>query len=277
MQRLAVFFSLALVAAVVAAQPESAARSYRIGTRDVVQVRVEELPEVAGEHVVAEDGTLVLPVVGTVEAQGLSEEQLARRLQARLEDRGMRTATVTVLVTTYRSRPVSILGAVADPGNHYLSGRATLMDMLMEAGGLAADHGDSIYVRRRADNGLSDQIEIPVRGLIEVGDPALNVPIFAGDHINVPQARQITVHFLGQVQTPGSLTFPASRGVTLLTAIAQAGGLLETASKKIRIQRRSRVGALQELVIDYRDVLNRRVSDPVLEDGDLIVVKESFF
>lgn len=152
------------------------------------------------------------------------------------------------------------------------------MEVLLNAGGLTENAGSAIYVRRRADNGLSDQIEIPVRGLIETGDPALNIPIFAGDHINVLPTGRVTVHFLGQVRNAGSVTFSANQRVTLLTAIARGGGLLETASKKIRIKRQNQGGDLQEIMADYRQILNGRAAPDVeFETGDLIIVKESFF
>ncbi len=265
-----------LLAVEAAAQVGSAARSYRIGPRDQIQIRVDELPDLDTEQPVAEDGTIALPIIGTVRAQGLSEDQLAARLSELLEAEGLRRPTVTVIVSDYRSRPVSILGAVADPGNHFIPGRANLIEVLLNAGGLTPEHGPAIHIRRRAENGLADQIEIPVRELIDIGDPKLNIPIFAGDQLNIPPAQDLTIHFLGQVQQAGSLTFPASRRVTLLTAIAGAGGLLETASKKIRIKRRTPSGELRELVADYRKILNGGEPDIELEDGDLVIVKESF-
>jgi polysaccharide export outer membrane protein len=271
-----VVFLLLGTAGEVGAQEGSVSRSYRIGPRDEIQIRVAELPDLNTEQVVAEDGTIVLPVIGTVAARGLTEDQLAVRLRARLEDEGLRRATVSVSVTAYRSRPVSIMGAVAEPGNHFVPGRATLLEVLLNAGGLNPDHGESIFVRRRAENGLADQLEIPVRELIEVGNPALNIPILAGDQINVPAAKEITVHLLGEVQKSGSLTFRSTERVTLLTAIAAAGGLSETASKKIRIKRRTGDDE-EELVADFRRVLDGDDPDPVLRDGDLIIVKESFF
>lgn len=114
-------FSLVTLAFVVGeglAQDDSASRSYSIGPRDKVQIRVEELPDLNTEQVVAEDGTLVLPIVGTLAVQGLTEDQLALRLRARLESEGLRKATVTATIIDFRSRPVSILGAVGTPGNH---------------------------------------------------------------------------------------------------------------------------------------------------------------
>ncbi len=276
MKWLAYLMIVATFAGEAAAQ-ERVSSSYRIGPRDVVQVRIEELDELDSEQTVAEDGSITLSVIGTVQAQGLTEDQLALRLRSRLEDEGLRRATVSVSVAEYRSRPVSVLGAVVNPGNHFVPGRASLMQVLMGAGGLAEKHGQVITVRRRSVNGLSDQIEIPAAGLLEEGDPIRNIPIFAGDHINIPLAREITVHFLGQVRNSGSLTFAANQRATLLAAIARAGGLEDTASKKIRIKRQTPAGETLELTADYRAVLNGREPDLELHDGDFIIVKESFF
>lgn len=250
---------------------------YRIGPRDQVQIRVQELPELDGEQQVADDGTVTLGTIGVVDAQGLTEDELARRIRDRLLAEGLRKATVTVTLGEYRSRPVAVIGAVGSPGNHVVPGRPSLLEVLLTAGGLENDHGPVIQVRRRADNGLTDQVEIAVRDLIELGDPDVNIPIFAGDLINVPPAEKITIHFLGEVKNVGSLTFESHRRVTLLTAIARAGGLTEAASRKIRIQRRGADGEREEIVADFRRVLDGDEPDPELRDGDLVVVKESFF
>lgn len=261
------------------AQEEDAgtARSYPIGPRDRLQIRVDELPDLNSEQVVAEDGTVTLPIIGTVEASGLSENSFAMRLRKKLEDEGLRRPTVAVKVVEYRSRPVSLLGAIIDPGNHFVPGRTTLMEVILNAGGLRPDHGEYVLVRRRASNGLSGQVRIPIDELLDIGNPDFNIPILAGDHINVPAAREITIHFLGEVASAGSQTFKSNQRVTLLTALARAGGLLETASKKIRIIRQSADGERQENIVDYRSVLSGSTADPKLQDGDLIVVKESFF
>lgn len=258
------------------AQEPSATRSYRIGPRDQVQVRVDEIPDLDVEQAVGDDGTINLDVVGTIDARGLTESELALRIRSRLVEEGVRRATVHVSVSAYRSRPVSIMGAIRTPGNHFVPGSANLMETLLNAGGLAAEHGSTIFVRRRADNGLSDQVEIPIAQLIEAGNPDVNIPIFAGDLINIALARSITVHFLGQVAQAGSSTIRGER-VTLLTAIASAGGLTETAGKKILIKRQAEDGKLNEIVADYRRILNGSSPDIELQDGDLIIVKESFF
>lgn len=267
---------LVCFASALPAQVDGAARSYRIGPRDQVQIRVEELSDLDSDVTVADDGTIELPIIGPLAASGMTEDELALRLRGRLQSEGLRRATVSVKVTAYRSRPVSVLGAVEDPGNHFVPGRASLMEILLNAGGLSTDNGGEIYIRRQAENGLTDQVRISARALIEEGDPDVNIPIFAGDTINVPMAREVTIHFLGEVANAGSLTFRSNQRVTLLTALARAGGLLETAAKKIRIIRQ-REASRSETTVDYRQILSGETPDPLLEDGDLIVVKESFF
>ena len=147
----------------------------------------------------------------------------------------------------------------------------------MDAGGVTSAHGSDILIRRRAENGLSDELRISVADLIEAGAPELNIPIFAGDLINVPAARDLTVHLIGEVSSAGSLTFKPGQQVTLLTAIARAGGLSENASRKVRILRNTPSGTREEIVVDFRRILNNHDPDVELADGDLVVVKESFF
>ncbi|MEM7354523.1 MAG: polysaccharide biosynthesis/export family protein [Acidobacteriota bacterium] len=274
---LATFTAITAGAARLAAQEDLVAQSYRIGARDNLQIHVEETEELNQEVTVAEDGTISLPLVGTVLARGLTESQLADRLESQLKSRGMRSATVTISVANFRSRPVSILGAVGSPGNHFIPGRATLLEVLMDAGGIRDSHGSEIVVRRRASNGLSAEVRIGVAELIETGDPRLNIPIFAGDLINVPAARELRVHLIGEVGTPGTQAFQGGERATLLTAIARAGGLTDKASRKIRVQRQTTSEEREEILVDFRLVLNNKEPDILLENGDLIIVKESFF
>lgn len=249
---------------------------YRIGPQDKIEVRVDEIPDMQGQELdITENGTVEIPHVGAIRAQGRTERQLADDIRQRLEEAGMRRATVSIRVTRF-SRPVALLGAVVAPGNRSISGRATLLDVLLEAGGPTDDHGPVALVRRRASNGLSDQVEISLHELLEIGDPVVNIPVFSGDVIRVPKAPSVEVSFLGEVRTTGSQTFRGNRPVTLLAAIARAGGLSDAASNKIRILR-GQGSEKQEIVVHYRRILNGVDPDVELRDGDIIVVRESFF
>ncbi|HSL84441.1 MAG TPA: polysaccharide biosynthesis/export family protein, partial [Thermoanaerobaculia bacterium] len=211
---------------------------YRIGPRDVVRIEVFEEPDLNREVAVTKDGTLRLPLVGSVQAEGLTEEELAVSLQALLEENFLRRASVSVEVVQFLSRPISVLGAVRKPGSLDYLGRVSLLEVLTAAGGLADTHGPTIQILRRASNGLTDQVTIPVAGLLERADADLNLPIFANDLITVPAAEEVTVYLLGEVGGAGAITFRRGERITRLSALARAGGLTERASNKIRIQRR---------------------------------------
>ncbi|MDA8016058.1 MAG: polysaccharide export protein [Thermoanaerobaculia bacterium] len=254
-----------------------AAQGQVIGPKDQLQIRVEEIPSLPSDYEVGADGTITLGVAGRIDVQGLTEEELANRIQARLLEQGLRRASVDIRVIAYRSRPVTVLGAVERPGNQTIPGRSTLLDVLLAAGGLADSHGMNVRVRRRADNGLTDQVEVAVVALFEQGDQDVNLPIYPGDVIHVPEARTIQVLLMGEVAQVGELTFSGSERATVLTAVAKAGGLTETAADKITIQRLTESGERREIVVDFQRILNGRAPDLPLEDGDLLVVKESFF
>lgn len=268
--------ALALAQSPTAGQGE-ASPVYRIGPRDVVKIEVFEEEELNREVPVNEDGSIRLPLVGSVQAEGLTEEELAGRLKALLEENFLRRASVSVEVVQFLSRPISVLGAVRNPGAVGSGGRLTLIEALTRSGGLSDSHGGSIQILRRASNGLTDQITIPVEALLVRADTDVNIPIFANDLITVPAAEEVTIYLLGEVASPGAITFRRSERITLLAALARGGGLSERASNRIRIQRREQGGPSQDLVVNYRRIVAGEDPDPELRHGDVIIIKESFF
>jgi polysaccharide export outer membrane protein len=250
---------------------------YRIGPKDLVGIEVFEIPELTVELRVSEDGTVDLPLIGDVDVQGLTENELAVKLKTLLELRYVQRASVRVEVKEFRSRPISVIGAVKQPGPLAFTGRWTLLQALTAAGGLAERHGNTIYVLRSAPNGLSDQIAIEVEDLMLHADPGVNIPIFANDMINVPAPVPITVFCLGEVMRPGALHFLSTERVTVLAAIARAGGLSERASSKILIKRRDSSGRETQIETNYKRIVAQKEPDLELDPNDVIVVKASFF
>jgi polysaccharide export outer membrane protein len=275
----AAIVALTLVLAAPAAAQEAGAGAYRIGPNDLLDIRVFEVPELNVERRVTQAGTVSLPLIGEVEVAGMTPPSAAARLKELLESRYVQRASVDIQVREFRSRPITVIGAVRQPGPLPFPGRMTLLEAVAAAGGLADKPGDTIHVLRRSDNGLSDQIGIPVADLLVRGDPKANIPIFANDLINVPAQVDVTVYCVGEVGAPGALVFTGAERVTLLAALARAGGLTERASKKLLIKRLAQPGggAGEELTVDYGRIVAGRDPDPALAAGDVIVVKESFF
>lgn len=260
----------------VAAQPVKAP-GYRIGPRDLVDVRVFEMPELNGQLRVSEDGTISLPPVGDIAVGGQTEAEAAAGLKTLLESKYAQRATVDVRVQEFRSRPISVIGAVKQPGALAFSGRWSLLEALTAAGGVAEGHGKNLYVLRRADNGLSDQVAIDLDDLLERADPRANIPLVANDLINVPSAVEVTIYCLGEIAHPGAVSFKSTERITLIAAIARAGGLTDRAAKKIRIKRADAAAGAPEQEADYKRILAGKDADVELRHGDVVVVKESFF
>jgi len=270
---------LAGLAGISAAAQSAAAPGYRVGPRDLLQIRVFEMPDLTAQpqHRVSEDGTISLPPLDDVQVAGLTEGEVAQKIKGLLEAKYAQRATVEVTVQEFRSRPISIIGAVKNPGSLPFSGRWTLLEAITASGGIDDNHGSVLYVLRRADNGLSDQVAISVEDLLVRADPRVNIPLLANDLINVPGAVQITLYCLGAVVRPGAVEFKSTERITLLAAIARAGGLTDRAAKTIRIKRADAAAGAPEVEADYKRILAGKDTDVELHQGDIVVVKESFF
>lgn len=254
-----------------------ASGGYRLGPRDLIAVKVFEVPELNVETRVSERGTVNLPLIGDIAAEGLTAEEFEARLEELLETRYVNRASVSIEVREFRSRPIVVMGAVKNPGNLAFPGRWTLFEAIAAAGGLSGSHGDYVFVLRRAANGLTDQVSVRVDDLMFKGDPTVNLPIYANDVINVPAPVEITIFCLGAVGAPGAQKFKSTERVTVLTVVSRAGGLSARASKKISIKKRRGESLQQEVEVDYKRILAGKEPDLVLEDGDVLVAKESLF
>ncbi len=271
---IALFFAVAISVGVTRAQ--EASQDYPIGPKDLLEIRVLELPELNVERRVSDGGSVDLPLLGALPVSGLTSTQVQARLEAMLTKKYVNRANVSVVIKEYGSRPVSILGAVRTPGSLRIAGRWSLLEAISAAGGLTEAAGRKIYVLRRAENGLSDSLGIRTEDLFRGSSPIWNIPIFPSDVVNIPARSNVIIYCLGEVKQPGALSFDSDDRLSLLSVIAKAGGLTDRASSTIRIKQRSAEGKDVEVVVDFKRVLSGKDPDPILKPDDIVVVKESF-
>ena len=251
---------------------------YRLGPRDLIEVKVIEVPEVNSERRVAEDGSISLPLLGDIPVAGLTAEELRDNIETLLTARYVNRANVSVIVKEYAGKPITVLGAVGNPGSLRISGRYLLFQAIAAAGGLSPNAGKDIYVIRTGSNGLSDTLVVSSDVLLGNASAMWNVPIVPSDVINIPPRSTVKIFCLGEVNSPGEIVFNSDDRITLLTLIAKAGGLSERASKGgIRIKRRGPDGKDVEFKVNYGKVMSGDIPDPILQADDIVVVKESFF
>ena len=242
-----------------------AAPDYRIGPDDILAISVWDQKDLDQVVAVRPDGKISLPLVGEMEVGGLTVAEVASRLTS-LYSRTVRGAQVTVGVREIRSRPVFIAGAVVRPGSLQLTQDLTVMQALAAVGGpLATADLESAFVMR-------GETRMPVNLLtvLQRGDPKQNIKLQPGDTVVVPNADAVYVQ--GEVKTPGPVKF--TRGLTVMTAIAAAGGFTPLASPRRVTVARTDGGKKETFRVNVNDLDEK---DVTLRPNDVITVPQRLF
>ncbi len=258
---------------------EEFSTEYRIGPQDLLEITVLRMQEFNKLVVrVSEDGRIRVPLLGEIEVDSLTKSELEKKLAELIGEKYLHDPQVSVFIKEYRSKRVSVVGAVEKPGPYELLGRQTLLEIISEAGGLNREAGNEVIVIRNPSGSDSISLHISIDDLFFNGDAKLNIPLEPGDIINVPVDKTVTIYVLGQVKNPGALEVKKSNIPTLLQAIAKAGGFTERASKKgILIRRKDSSGKEQEIIVNAKKILNFKIKDVQLIENDTIYVSESIF
>jgi polysaccharide biosynthesis/export protein len=283
---------------------DSDTEDYRIGPQDLLEISVFQAPELSPTVRVSGSGEISLPLVGAVQAAGLTPKTLEAVLEELLRRTYMKDPHVTVFVKEMQSHPVSVFGAVHKPGVFQIGGPKTLVEMLSMAEGLAEDAGDNVTIMRGAGlPGMADAsadssqdtkphdppvvssaskdradektVEVNLKNLLESGDPRYNVLIYPGDVVKV--ARAGVVYVEGEVKRPGGFMLKTNENISVLQAIAMAEGLTHTAAgSHARIMRIDEAtGAKTEIPVNLNKVLAGAVADPTLHSKDIVIVPNS--
>lgn len=107
---------------------------YKIGSEDVIQVRVWREPELSVEQAVRPDGKITLPLIGDVNANEVTPKQLSAEITEKLKE-FINNPSVMVTVEQVRSKKFTITGEVNRPGSYPLLTTTTVLDALTNSGG----------------------------------------------------------------------------------------------------------------------------------------------
>jgi polysaccharide biosynthesis/export protein len=272
---------------------------YVLGPGDIISLTVFGIPELRNTALSLDaEGRISLPFINEVSLMGLTSRESEVKIAALLENSVMKNPQVSVSVSEYRSQFVNVLGAVFQPGTYQITRKMFLIDALAMAGGLRADRAElTAHIHRTAPvmnvpaaPGTSDQfdhaiepvdsipasIAINLQALLEKGDAALNVPIYAGDVISVPERVERYFYVIGDVTRSGAFEIQQGETVTLTRALAAAGGLLGTASaKNTMVIRQGPDGETIQIPFDSRKLLRGDIPDMDLTRNDLVFVPGS--
>ena len=259
-----------------------------LGPGDLLEISVFHWPDLQGFKTrVSPTGTITLPLLGQVQAAGLTDTELRDRIAEGLRHGYMRDPQVSVFVDEYVSQQVSVTGAVARPGLYGLSrDHRTVSDLISEAGGFDEHAGGRISLypgpkgsacgasARPALEGATnvEPVEIDVND--EYTTPADNpllLPVHGGDSIVVNRGRFLVD---GWVNKPGA--YDIAPGTTALGGVSAAGGAVYAADlSRIAVWRMQRGGTKKKIEVDMDAVEKGEAKDVTLQAGDVVDVPAS--
>ncbi|HYP27614.1 MAG TPA: polysaccharide biosynthesis/export family protein [Blastocatellia bacterium] len=280
----------------VIASPEE---DYRIGPGDVIEVQVEDAPELSRVFRVTSTGSIVMPFLGRLSVGQKTTEELRKAVEDGLRGEYLIDPKVSVTVKEYNSRSFFIQGAVRDPGVYQIEGHASLLELITVAGGLGDKHGTLAYILRKQKQAQENQgrasasppetdsapaekagepepqyelITVNIGGLLK-GRFDQNIPIKPGDIVNIPPADVFFV--AGEVREPGS--FPLKEGTTLRQAISLAQGTtFKAATNRAIIFREDPAsGKREEISVDISAVMSGKKPDVPILANDIVLVPNS--
>jgi polysaccharide biosynthesis/export protein len=252
----------------------------RLGNNDLLGITVYDSPELTRTVRVDSAGEIRLPMLHRpIKAAGLYPVDLEKSITgALIEEQVLVDPVVTVTVVEYRSRPISVVGAVRTPLTFQATGTVTLLDALSQAGGLTENAGPEILVSGNTNSSADDAVtavqRIPVHSLIDAIDPSLNLVLHGGEEVRVPEAGKFYV--LGNVHRPGAFSMTDASQSTVLKALAMAEGMDHFTGNTAYIYRSGGgVGGKQEIPIELKKIMHRKAPDVPLQANDILYVPEA--
>jgi polysaccharide export outer membrane protein len=166
------------------------AHDYLIGPGDMVDVIVWRNPEVSMAVPVRPDGKITTPLVEDLPASGKTSTQLARDIEQALS-KYIQQPVVTVVVTEFvgpYSEQIRVIGEASKPQALPYREEMTLMDVLIEVGGMTDfAAGNKARIIRNVE-GKQQQFSVRLDDLIRDGDITANVPMRQGDVLVIPES-----------------------------------------------------------------------------------------
>jgi polysaccharide export outer membrane protein len=160
--------------------------SYVIGNGDLLAISVWKEAELTRSIPVRSDGKISMPLVGEIQASGLTPLALEEEISEKLKN-FVTTPEVTVVVEQINSKKFNILGQIGKPGSYSLSLASTIMDAIAAAGGFRdfAKKG-SVYILRQNADGTQTKINFNYKDFIKGKHPEQNIKLEPRDTIIVP-------------------------------------------------------------------------------------------
>jgi polysaccharide export outer membrane protein len=267
--------------------PATAAPGHIIGPEDTLTISVVDAEELNKAWRVSPAGEVTLPMVGRMQAAGMTVDEFQASLTEKLRKYYL-NPQVNAFISEVRSQPITITGPVEKPGTYQLEGARTLLDIVSMAGGPKDTAGSTVTLTRGLDQGPINypgarldetgkyhMIELPLQDVTDGHSLAAAIPVRPYDVISVsPVKAQRLVHIAGEVIKPGAVELVSQNTVSLMKVVAVAGGLTRTASprKTLIMHINSQGVQTSTAFINLGKIMSGKAKDLELSPGDIVVV-----
>ena len=264
------FATVSLLWLLLAVVPLLAAE-YVIGAADVLFISVLGNKDLDTVSSVTPGGKISFPLVGDVQAAGLTAEELADRLMRALSEK-IKSPVVSVSLREINSYRVYVLGGVARPGVLSSKSEITLLQALALAGGVTPGADLTLgYVARG-----NRRLDADFRTLVMQGDLSQNIILKPEDVVVVPTSPKNAVFVMGEVRNPGTIPLEQEGGYTILQVLARAGGFSQFAKPSRTVIIREEGSGKQIIPVDVQKIIDnpQEAKDVVLKPGDVVFVPQ---
>ncbi len=200
-------------------------QSYALKTDDIIMINIIEDSNLSRETAVSMDGTINMPVIGSIQVAGMTLAQVAEEVRKALVDaQYLKNPHVGVVLRQLNKPRVSVLGMVMRPGSFEFKPGETIMHAVSMAGSFDVERAglQNAVLRRKGKDGTTEVIKIDLNALFVNGDMTQNYELMPEDIIFIPEDTQNKIYVLGKVMRPGVYVWKSN--MTILNALNQAGG-----------------------------------------------------
>jgi polysaccharide biosynthesis/export protein len=265
--------------------PQQARPNYVLGPSDQIMIRAFQVDEINEKPFRIEaDGKITLPLVGTIQAGGLTVGELEVKLVDSLK-KYIKNPQATVILIQFRSSPVFFVGAFARPGAYPMEGRRTLVEMLTQVGGVASAATRRIKLTRKSESGpipLPNAVEDPANKVstVEISMSSLQNNINPAEDVELKPYDIVTAEIAEKVYLQGGFpktgAFPLEErdSISVLQLISLAGGFLPDAEKDKAVILRPVLDTARraEIHLDMKAIMEAKANDYPLMANDILYV-----
>jgi len=250
--------------------------TYRLQPYDLIDIDVYSEEDLHKPARLGSDGTVLLPLIGSVTVGGLTVAEATDLITKRYADGFVKNPSVLITVLQYRKSTYSILGQVLRPGVFEIpeGSHVTILDAISMAGGFTVTAAQNAVAIKRNVDGKDTLFKVKAGEMAQ--DPNLTpFELQPGDSILVPssQYKKSSFSLLGQVGRPGLYEIPDGAHLTIIDAVSLAGGYTASAAPNAITVKRLVNGRLAILTVKANDMAQDPNLEPFeVQPGDSIQV-----